>query len=170
MPLSNTVASAFVSLEAGGPFRYACPGCHSSETLDVISLPSVPVNCSALWMEQQQALACTTGAIYLRSCRSCGLVYNACFNSALLEYDTAYENSLDFSPVFRAYTRELAQELIDTHGLKNRHIVEIGCGAGKFLKAICQLGQNTGCGYDPSFPGDEQPIREVEFARAYFDP
>jgi SAM-dependent methyltransferase len=97
-------------------------------------------------------------------------VYNAKYDPALLRYDLDYDNSLDFSDAFRAYARELAQDLVDTHGLRNRRIVEIGCGNGKFLKLICELGANRGRGYDPSFPGDDSPNPGVEFVQAYFDP
>jgi SAM-dependent methyltransferase len=68
-----------------------------------------------------------------------------------MKYSQEYENSLHFSPRFQEYAKSLAQRLIDDHKLLNKDIVEIGCGKGDFLKILCQLGQNRGMGFDPSF-------------------
>jgi SAM-dependent methyltransferase len=48
--------------------------------------------------------------------------------------------------------------------------VEIGCGNGAFLKALCLKGNSTGTGYDPSFTGDSSPYSGVSFSNGYFDP
>jgi SAM-dependent methyltransferase len=48
----------------------------------------------------------------------------------------------------------LAEDLVDKYDLHHKRIVEIGCGKGEFLKLICDLGQNTGIGFDPAYvPG-----------------
>ncbi len=96
------------------------------------------------------------------------MVFNAKFDAGLLEYDTKYDNSLDFSPTFQAYTEQLAQELCDRYQLRRKHIVGVGCGKGTFLKALCRYGPNLGCGYDPSFLGETDPTAGVKFVRGYF--
>jgi len=37
------------------------------------------------------------------------------------------------------------------HNLYQRTLVEIGCGNGEFLAAVCEAGENTGIGFDPAF-------------------
>lgn len=148
--------------------RPACPGCCGRSSQKILRLPRVPVNCSALWLNSLAARRCVTGSIELRSCQNCGLVFNALFDAAVLEYDTQYDNSLDFSPAFRAYAEDLARELVSVYDLRRKRIVEVGCGNGAFLQSLCSQGRNTGIGFDPSFSGDEDPHSDVKFVRAYF--
>jgi SAM-dependent methyltransferase len=92
-------------------------------------------------------------------------VFNAQFGADLLEYDVNYDNSLDFSAAFQTYASGLADRLIDRYNLRQKRIVEIGCGSGTFLKLLCNNGNNVGKGYDPSFPGDRDPVLGVSFVK-----
>jgi SAM-dependent methyltransferase len=44
----------------------------------------------------------------------------------------------------------VAERLVDRHELRNRTIIEIGCGRGEFLTLLCEKGANRGYGFDPS--------------------
>jgi hypothetical protein len=79
------------------------------------------------------------------------LIYNEAFDESLVKYAGQYENALHFSPHFQKYAEELAAELIKTYGLRNKRIVELGCGDGSFLSTLCRLGPNKGFGFDPAF-------------------
>jgi SAM-dependent methyltransferase len=70
-----------------------------------------------------------------------------------MEYSQRYDNSLDFSPVFQEYARQLARRLIDTYGIRGKEVVELGCGKGHFLALLCENGGNRGVGFDPSYEG-----------------
>src|SRR6202012_5772543 len=113
---------------------------------------------------------CTTGPIELRGCRYCGLVFNALFDAERMVYDTQYDNSLDFSVAFQGYVDSLSSRLVNTYGLRRKRLVEIGCGNGTFLRALCDKGNSTGIGYDPSFTGDSSPVSGIRFSNGYFDP
>jgi SAM-dependent methyltransferase len=143
-------------------------GADSGEVL--LEFPSVPVNCSALHPTEAEALAAPTGSLRLVLCPACGYVYNQDFDPDKLTYDAAYENALDFSPSFRAYLDELATDLVERHQLHDRTIVEIGCGQGSFLAALCAGGRNRGYGYDPSFRADLELPPTVEIKTELFDP
>src|SRR5207237_5381885 len=119
-----------------------------------LQLRSIPVNRSALWPTKTQAHQAPRGDIDLGVCRSCGMVFNVSFDPQLLTYDTSYENSLDFSPAFQEFARDLASRLINTYGIRRKHVIEIGCGTGDFLKMLCQTGDNQGFGLDPSYDGE----------------
>jgi SAM-dependent methyltransferase len=72
-----------------------------------------------------------------------------------------------FHPHFKP-TQALAEHLVDAHKLRHKRIVEIGCGNGAFLKLLCGRGNNTGKGFDPSFPDDFTPMPGVDFVKGYF--
>lgn len=150
--------------------HYSCPGCFLRNSQLISDVRDVPVNCSALWPTRAEARHCTTGPIELRGCSYCGLVFNALFDAERMVYDTQYDNSLDFSSAFQGYVDSLSGRLVNTYGLRRKRLVEIGCGNGTFLRALCHKGNSTGIGYDPSFTGDSSPVAGVRFSNGYFDP
>ncbi len=108
----------------------------------------------------------------LHCCRTCGHIFNASFDKNKLQYGPEYENSQGYSPLFRQYLHTLALRLISTHPLREKQILEIGCGQGEFLQLLCTLGQNTGRGIDPGY----RPIRlrdgdkDIQYVTETFDP
>ena len=111
----------------------------------------MPVFCNLLWPNQHAAQQCERGDIRLAFCPQTGLITNVAFDPTRLQYSHAYENALDFSPRFQDYARSLAERLIHEHQLYRKDIIEIGCGKGEFLRLLCQLGDNRGVGFDPSY-------------------
>jgi SAM-dependent methyltransferase len=138
-----------------------------------MDIADVPVYCNVLFRSSDEALKAPRGDISLQFCNACGHVYNAAFDSSAMQYDVDYDNSLHFSDRFQAYAQALAKRLVDSYQLKNKDIVEIGCGKGDFLLAICDLGQNRGYGFDRSF--DPAKIRDgvsagnVTFYQDFYD-
>lgn len=114
-------------------------------------MPDVPVFCNVLWPDRDAAQQCERGDIKLAFCPETGLIRNIAFDPSRLNYTEAYENALDFSPHFQDYIRSLAAHLVQRHQLYQKDIIEIGCGQGHFLRALCQLGNNRGTGFDPSY-------------------
>ena len=130
----------------------SCPVCSSTDLEIFFRSDHVPINCSALWSSVEEARHCARGRIHLAHCAGCDLVFNATFDGAMMRYNDLYENSLSSSPTFQSYRAELVKHLCDTYQLRGKHIVEIGCGAGMFLKQLCAWGDNVATGYDPSLP------------------
>jgi hypothetical protein len=131
----------------------------------------VPVNVSALHRRPDAARTAPTARLELVLCSACGSVRNRAFDPSLLTYAEDYESALDFSPRFREYRDVLADELVRRYGLAGGKVVEIGCGQGAFLAALCRDGRATGVGYDPSHrPGDEPLPDTVRVVAEYFDP
>jgi hypothetical protein len=114
----------------------------------------MPVSIGVQWPGRDEALACKKGDIRLAFCPKCGFIWNASFDSGRLEYSKRYDNSLDYSPIFQKYAGELARRLIDSYDIRNKRIVELGSGKGHFLALLCELGNNAGTGFDPSFEGE----------------
>jgi SAM-dependent methyltransferase len=73
------------------------------------------------------------------------------FDERLTEYSGRYEETQGFSPTFGAFHEQLATRLIERYGLRDKAILEIGCGKGEFLALLCRLGGNRGIGFDPGY-------------------
>ena len=129
----------------------SCPVCNSSQVGIFFEMLNVPIFCNVLWSEQEAAKNCAKGDIRLVFCSDCGFIYNTAFDPTRLDYCPDYENSLDFSPRFQEYAQSLAKRLIQRHDLHQKKIIEIGCGKGDFLVLLCELGENYGVGFDPSY-------------------
>ncbi|MDJ0737791.1 MAG: methyltransferase domain-containing protein [Nostocaceae cyanobacterium] len=131
--------------------NHTCPVCGSSHFEVFFEMLEVPVFCNVLWSEKSGAQTCKKGDIKLSFCSDCGFIGNVAFDPSRLEYTQVYENSLDFSPRFQDYAKSLAKRLIENHNLHDKDIIEIGCGKGDFLFLLCELGNNQGVGFDPSY-------------------
>ncbi len=143
-------------------------GAHTGEVL--LEFAHVPVNCSELHHSSTDAIGAATAPLCLVLCPTCGYVCNQAFDPDVLTYDAAYENALDFSPSFREYLGALAVDLTARHDLHGRTIIEVGCGQGSFLEALCAGNRNRGFGFDPSFRADLDMPDSVQIFTELFDP
>jgi len=111
-----------------------------------------------------------SGDIDLAFCPECGFIFNAAWKPERTVYSDLYEETQGFSPTFKAFHRELAEQLIGRYDIVGKEIVEIGCGKGEFLSLLCELGGNDGIGYDPSFipARRDGASANVTFKREFF--
>ena len=148
-----------------------CPVCGAKDVLTVAEIEQMPVHCNLLWTTHAEAMRAPKGDIRLEFCRNCTHVFNSVFDPTLMMYAQSYENSLHFSPHFQSYVSALAAHLIDQYDLRSKHIVEIGCGQGEFLRLLCDRTANQGIGFDPSYTPDqaaEENDQRVTFVRDFF--
>ncbi len=131
--------------------KYTCPSCSASGMRVFHQQASVPTNSCILLGSREEALAYPQGRIELAFCPACGFISNMAFDPKLTEYSGRYEETQGFSETFNAFHRDLAQRLIERHQLRNKDILEIGCGKGEFLLLLAELGNNRGVGFDPGF-------------------
>ena len=149
-----------------------CPACSSGRTIAFLDLGDVPVFCNVQWATRQEALAAATGPLALSACLDCGHVFNHAFDATRLAYAPGYENSQHASSVFRSYAERLVDRLVDLYGIRNRSVVDIGCGRGDLLAMLCERGGNRGFGFDPSYAGTAAADGERQFTiqREFFGP
>ncbi|MEZ4700732.1 MAG: methyltransferase domain-containing protein [Rhodothermales bacterium] len=147
-----------------------CPVCHAPRPTDVVVIDRVPVLCNELHDSEASALNAVLGDLHVVFCTRCGHLFNAAFDPARIDYTTTYENSLHHSPRFQAFADALADELAERYALKDRTVVEIGCGQGDFLKLLCARGGCDGIGFDPSYIGPDVVSDRVRIARAAYAP
>lgn len=127
-----------------------CPACGSDAYEGFLDVPAVPVHVGVLWPSARAARESPRGPLALACCRGCGFIGNRAFDPSLVDYRLRYDNALHFSAVFRRYEEALARRLVREHDVRDRHVIEIGCGGGRFLGLLCQEGGNRGTGFDPS--------------------
>ena len=152
-----------------GPGRLPCPACEDTAAQPLVAMAGVPVMCGVLWGTRAEALGAARGDIELVACTRCSLLRNAAFDEALVDYEGNYDNSLHFSPTFQRYADGLARRLVGRYGLRGGTVVEIGSGKGDFLRALCELGDNRGWGYDPAYTGEQAGADDrVTFVPDYF--
>lgn len=110
------------------------------------------------------------GNIELAFCRSCGAVWNTLFDPGLLKYGGPYEASQSISPAFWRYMAGLAKRLVHDYDVDHKRIIEIGSGDGRFLQLLCQMGDNSGTGFEPSWEGLDflDASRKVQIIRDYY--
>jgi len=148
-----------------------CPNCGSKTIRTFFRTENVPVHSVLLMDTEDDALSYPKGDIELGYCSTCTFIYNTVFDASKHEYSSKYEETQGFSDTFNKFHRNLAQKLIDKHNLHNKNIIEIGCGKGEFLTMICELGNNKGIGFDPSYvPGrSKSKIEEkVNFIKDFY--
>jgi SAM-dependent methyltransferase len=128
-----------------------CPNCGGLRCYPFYQVRAVPVNSCLLFTDRRCAQSLRTGDIDLTLCPDCSFIFNAAWRPELTVYSDLYEETQGFSPTFKSFHRQLAEELIGRYDIVDKEIVEIGCGKGEFLSLLCELGHNAGTGYDPSF-------------------
>ena len=143
-----------------------CPGCGASGMgAPFFAVDRVPTNSVRLLADPACALAVSRGDIRLARCPACGLVVNAAFDPARVDYSPGYESTQSHSPIFNAFHRALAKDLADRIPLTGRHVLEIGCGQGDFLSLLCAEADCAGIGCDPAWdptgPAPAGPLRIV---------
>ncbi|HEY7458108.1 MAG TPA: class I SAM-dependent methyltransferase [Xanthobacteraceae bacterium] len=127
-----------------------CTVCGADEFVDFLEIEGIPAQDGVLWPTQAQAAIAPKGNITLSLCLNCSFAGNRTFEPELLKF-TGYNVSAEYSPLYQKFIKDLATDLIDRHGIRNKTVLDIGCGNGYFLRTICALGENRGVGFDPSY-------------------
>jgi SAM-dependent methyltransferase len=128
-----------------------CPSCRTPGMQAFYSVERVPVHSCLLLSSRDAALEFPRKDIRLGFCPACGFIANVIFDPRMMRYSPGYEEQQSFSPRFNAFARELASRLVNRYDVRNKQIIEIGCGKGDFLALLCEMGSNRGLGIDPSY-------------------
>lgn len=137
--------------------RLKCPNCLQGTMTSFYEIGPVPVHSVALVRTFQDAVSFPTGRIELAVCSNCGFISNTAFDESKMHYSPDCEETQGFSPTFNSFHRKLASDLIARFDLRDKTILEIGCGKGEFISLICAMGSNRGIGFDPAFVPSRTP-------------
>jgi hypothetical protein len=164
----NVAAAADRSRVADGG-SVPCAVCSAQNVRAFFELRGVPARTSVIAATRDEALAVPRGDILLACCGNCGFIGNQAFDAGLTEYSGRIEDTQSCSAVYSAYLEELAVHIVESLGIRNRHVVEIGCGKGEFLHLLCRAGGNSGTGFDPAFRADRHPCPDDPAVRFVAD-
>jgi SAM-dependent methyltransferase len=150
--------------------RFRCSVCGHSECSTFFEVTDMPVLIGVQWPDASSARNCPTGDIALAFCPACGFIWNVVFDPARIGYEQTYDNSLHYSGVFQQYTQQVVDRLVSTYDVRQKRIVDIGCGKGDFLAMLCTRDGNRGFGFDRSFEGERLSTEGtvVEWVNDYY--
>lgn len=141
--------------------------------MEIYRLASVPVQSCVLLETRAEAMGFPRAPLVLAFCDDCGLVFNASFDPALVDYASTTEESQHFSGTFNRFAKDLVQEIAERYDLSGKTTLEIGCGKGDFLQELVSVTGTRGVGVDPGFIPERLEAgngREIRFQREYFNP
>lgn len=129
-----------------------CAACGGADLEFFYEQRNVPAHSCLMLPTRDEALAFPRGDIKLGFCRACGFIGNSRFDPGLNRYSQAYEETQAFSPRFVRFLNELCDDQIGRFGIgPDTTALEIGCGKGEFLVALCERSGCRGIGLDPSY-------------------
>ncbi len=128
----------------------SCLGCGATGASALFRLDRVPALCNALFEHAEEAKKAALVDIDLVACPACGLIWNRLFEPAAIDYCAEYGNPLECSATFREHRDRLVARLEREQVLEGKTILEVGCGDGAFLRALCGATGADGIGIDPS--------------------
>jgi SAM-dependent methyltransferase len=155
------------------PGQPVCRACGGDGLRTFATSDQIPVNNARVFDDCDDARRVPSGALELALCPACGFIQNVRFDPALVRYDATYEEQQSFSPTFTAFADALVGDVIERFGLRGKRVVEIGCGKGDFLAAVCERGGNVGLGLDPTAAPERlsaAAAQRVTLRREFFGP
>ncbi|EDY84723.1 C-methyltransferase family [Verrucomicrobiia bacterium DG1235] len=163
MPDSEKTAPSAISV---------CPNCESGEMEAFYEVKGIPVHSVLLMPSREHAVDYPKRDLRLGFCPECGFVSNILFDPTVHEYSTSCEESQGFSPTFNAFAKDLAKRWVEEYELKDKTVLEIGCGKGEFLALMVEEGMSHGIGIDPAFVPErlDTPVASrLEFIQDLYD-
>jgi SAM-dependent methyltransferase len=149
--------------------HHKCPNCGSQKHEDFFSIKNAPTQSLITIKNYEEAIAIPRKDIDLAFCHECGFIFNSSFDTSIDYYTQGYEDQQGFSPTFKKFISGVTNRFIDKYEVRNKDIIEIGCGKGDFISLICELGNNRGIGIDPAFvEGRLAPNPNLKFIKEFY--
>lgn len=146
-----------------------CPNCRHSDIEDFFTVKNAPVHSLVTIKDYEEAMAVPTKDISMAFCNHCGFIFNSTFDTSIDYYTLGYEDQQGFSPTFVKFLTGVTQKLLDRYDIKNKDVIEIGCGKGDFINMVAELGNNKGIGIDPAWvPGRTKENPNVRFIKEFY--
>jgi SAM-dependent methyltransferase len=127
---------------------------------ELFRVEDLPTLQNRVYSTPTEARNCELGNIILVQDSKTGLIYNSAFDPSKLEYDENYQNEQAYSISFQQHLNKVADIVTRyTHG---GSILEVGCGKGRFINILRDMGHKV-IGVDPAYQGDDHNIYKVPF-------
>ncbi len=146
-----------------------CPNCRNVDIENFFLLQNAPVHSIVTMKSYEEAVSIPKKDLTLSFCRNCGFIYNSSFDTALEIYTKGYEDQQGFSGTWMKFITDFTGRFIEKYDVRNKNVIEIGCGKGDFLQIICKMGNNRGIGIDPAYvPGRLEENENLQFIREFY--
>ena len=148
----------------------SCIICGGTSLTDIFHPASdQPLARYALNLDKKQALASKRFAINVVGCEHCKHFFNCAFDPSAISYlDENIQEGRPFSKAYNDYQEKQATKIKNKYLLKNKTILEVGCGNGEFLKQFSD--KNTLICYEPSPESKQVSGDVVSVINEYFVP
>ena len=154
--------------------RLDCQACGGGDLETFYTVRDVPAHSCLMLPTRDAALAFPRGDIELAFCRECGFIANIRFDVGLNAYSPAYEETQAFSPRFMRFVNDICDDQIAKYGIgPGTSVLEIGCGKGEFLVALCERAGCNGIGLDPGYRPERTQsaaVNRIRFIRDFYGP
>lgn len=144
-----------------------CPLCDYSDTTQIFSRGRIPLYNLERHVTRKRALAAQTGPVAFHWCSACGFMFNASFDAQVMDYRVDYESSRSASETYVAYLRNVCEYIDARFPLREKTVVEVGCGDGQFLGMLQKRFGGTAIGFEPN--ATEVTIADVRVVNDYYD-
>lgn len=146
-----------------------CPCCRSTDLEVFFTIANAPTQSLVTIKERDEALAIPRRDIDLTFCNSCGFIFNSDFDTSIDYFTQGYEDQQGFSPTFVKFLTGVSEKFINKYEMRDKRVVEIGCGKGDYLRLFCKAGNNQGTGIDPAWvPGRGEAMPGVGFISEFY--
>lgn len=122
----------------------------------------IPAMQNKLFSARAEALAAPSASLELCHDNS-GLVFNRCFDPAVVAYDDSYQNDQGHSLQFQRHLAEACELCCRYLTSKENLAVDVGCGKGGFVELLRKRGVDA-IGYDNAYQGSSPYIRKSFFS------
>ena len=128
-----------------------CTACAGTNVRAFYRVENIPVHSCLMLDSRAAALAFPRQDLELGFCHDCGFVQNLLFDPTAHRYSVDYEETQIFSPRFQRFVAEICDDQQRKYDLAGKTALEIGCGKGEFLVALCERTGCAGIGIDPGY-------------------
>ena len=168
-----TVAATEDALSGDATCRdFQCPVCSAPVGAPFFQMFDVPTMDGALCRSADESMNWPIGDVSLVFCDSCAYIGNIDFNPEKIQYGP-YHFSLHHSAHFDEFVSQQVQRLLDVYSLENGRILDLGCGAGDFLKSFANATHIDGLGIDPGIDESSEVIvngSKLRLQKKLFEP
>ena len=158
---------AIIELMAPHASKQACLACKSVYNYAISRWESMPLSVLGLPRSESEARKMQGLVMDVRQCASCGHVFHTEFDYENIPYRTGSNLVYNQGASWKQYQDELATEWAEDYDLKEKRLVEIGCGEGLFLQRLAAFGNHC-IGFEPGPDAERARANGVEAYAEYF--
>ncbi len=140
-----------------------CPSCNTDNIEGFFTIKEAPIFSLVTVKSRDEALAVPRKDIELGYCHNCGFIFNRLFDTSIDYFSLGYEDQQGFSKTFMEYLTRISEDLIERYSLKDKTLLEIGCGKGDFINLLTDLAGGKGIGIDPAYVDGRQTNPKLQF-------